>query len=566
MKTKTYIIFTIISIITISCSSLDLNPVSQASSETWFLNEDEVQMSVNRLFNIDFWIDIQFLGSFPKDASTDNWTQRSGVTEINSATINGQTSYVCDIWKKAYQNIAASNLIINKLKDNTDLSKEKILRYEAIARFSRACMYSKLIFLYGNVPFYTEPIQSDELYDLERTSTKDILPEIYNDFNFAISNLPTEYNSNEYKYVTKGAALAMKARIALYMGDYNTARDAALACMNLNLYKLYPDYQELFLPETKNTEETIFCIPRSVEQDIIYPWWTLVWQTSRIYGGNNNGGPSWDLFCSYLCKDGLPIDESSLFDPHNPFKNRDPRLTATIVEFGSEHMGLIYQPHPDSLTVLNVKNGTRVRNRDSRGVDQYASYNGLMINKGMDESCLTRQIDPDQVVIRYADVLLIYAEAKIELNEIDESVLNAMNGVRARAYSHEPSYPPITTTVQDKLRKILRIERRMEFAWEGTRYEDLIRWHQAEKVLNTPIYGMLDPEELREKIVNKGEWFFPETPKIDDDYNPDFTDLYEKGYAKLLVNRKFDKNRQYLWPIPSTEIQICPNIQQNPGY
>ncbi|MBC8603119.1 RagB/SusD family nutrient uptake outer membrane protein [Parabacteroides acidifaciens] len=551
-----------------SCNTLDLNPLSEGSSETWYTNEDEIQMSVIRLFHQDFWKDVQFVGDQDlKDEYTDNFTRRTSLTAITNATINGQSSFVTSLWKRAYKNIAAANLIISNIQRTEGImSEEKIAMYRANARFSRACMYGKLIFLYGDVPYYTENIDIDDFYSLGRTPKLQILEEIYKDFDYAIENLPVSYNSNSYQFATKGAAYAMKARVALYMGNYAIARDAANSCINLGKYELYPDYEKLFYPETKNSVETIFCTPRAVEQKIIFPDYVLRCQISRIIGGWNNGGPSWDLFCSYLCTDGLPIDESPLFDPHNPFRNRDPRLKATMAEFGSEYLGLIYQPHPDSLQVLNVKTGEFVENKDSRGVDQYASYNGLIAKKGMNESCLSYQVDPDNIVMRYADVLLMYAESKIELNEIDQSVLNVMNQVRARAYANESSYPVISTTDQNELRKILRIERRMEFAWEGTRYEDIIRWRLAEKVLNTPMYGMLDPESLRENVVNKGGWFFPEIPPIDEDGTVDFSGMYNKGLVKLLTNRKFDAPKQYLWPIPTTEILINSNMTQNDGY
>lgn len=567
MKTRIYITLIILSLC-LSCRSLDRDPLSEASSETWYKNETQIQMSVNRLFHIDFWSDVQFLNtSLLKDECTDNFTRRTQLQAITDATINGQTSFVTSIWKFAYKNIAAANLIISNLHSaEGTISQEKLALYEANARFSRACMYGKLIFLYGDVPFYADNLSVDEFYSLGRSPKKQILEQVYEDFDFAIENLPVSYSSNEFQYATKGAAYAMKARIALYMGDYVTARDAAKGCMDLGVYKLYPDYEKLFQQGTKNSVETIFCIPRSIEQKSLFPDRVIRYQMLRVLGGWNNGGPSWDLFCSYLCTDGLPIDESPLFDPHEPFKNRDPRLRATIVEFGSEYLGIVYQPHPDSLLTTNVKTGARVSNRDSRGVDQYCSYNGLVYRKGMDESCINYDAEHDQIVIRYADVLLMYAESKIELNDIDQSVLDAMNQVRARAYANEKTYPMITTFAQDELRKILRIERRMEFAWEGSRYEDIIRWHLAEKVLNNPIYGLLDPVDLRDKVISKGGWFFPEVPPIDEDGMVDFSSMYEKGLVKLLALRKFDRDKQYLWPIPTTEILINQNIVQNPGY
>lgn len=555
----------------LSCNSLDMTPLSEGSSENWYSDESQIQMSVTRLFKIDFWQDIQIADSRRTDEWTDNWTQRATLSEITNATINSRTGFVINRWKLAYKNIAAANLIIDNISRSADsMTESKLNMYEANARFSRASMYAKLIFLFGDVPYYTTNLMIEDFYSLSRTPKEQILESIYEDYDYAIEHLPVSYGSNEYQFATKGAAYAMKARIALYMEDYTMARDMAKACIDLDIYKLYPDYEELFLPSTKNSIETIFCNPRSVELKVLFTGDRYKEAVPRSLGGWNNGGPSWDLFCAYLCTDGLPIDKSPLFNPKKPFENRDPRLAASTAEFGKEYLGIIYEPHPDSLQVLNLKTGQYIENKESRGVDQYASYNGLILKKGVDESCIDYEADPDNIVMRYADVLLMYAEAKIELGEIDPSVLDAMNQVRARAYGADltetTSYPVIKETDPAKLRKILRVERHMEFAWEGTRYADLIRWRVAEKVLNTPMYGMLEVDELREKVVNKGLWFFPETPPIDEDGIADFSGLYEKGYVRILATRKFDASRQYLWPIPATEIQINPNMKQNPGY
>ena len=167
-------------------------------------------------------------------------------------------------------------------------------------------------------------------------------------------------------------------------------------------------------------------------------------------------------------------------------------------------------------------------------------------------------------------MLLMYAEAKIEGGDIDPSVSDAINRVRARAYGvnreETESYPAVTTQDKDELRKIIRFERRMEFAFEGLRYMDLIRWKIAEKALNTRMYGMLDPEPLIENVVKKGLWFFPGIPAIDENGIADFSGMAGTGLIKLLAERKFDATKQYLWPIPTKEILINENLKQNPGY
>lgn len=577
------ILYIIVGFTIISCNDLDLNPLSEGSSENWYSNESEIEMAVANLFNIVYWdADLTRLSGLDPSAQnqpyqwtdkfTDDWTARATLDYITSATITSQTSYVIGTWDYAYECIAAANrILVNLDRAKSKVTDDKINEFAANARFVRASQYAKLIFLYGDVPYYTNIMDVDEAFSLSRTAKETILDSIYIDYDYAIQYLPKSYANNEYKFATKGAALAMKSRIALYMKDYKIARDASEACMNLGIYELYPDYQKLFLSSTKNSIETVFANPRSVELGLmIHKGNRPKEPLPRNAGGFGNGGPSWDLFCSYLCTDGLPIDESPLFNPQEPFKNRDPRCAASITEFGTEWLGYIYQPHPDSVTVLKISTGAYVQNQDTRSVQQYCSYNALVWKKKIDEDWLDLETDPDNIVIRYADVLLIYAEAKIELGEIDQSVLDAINKVRARAYKadfEETSlYPAVTTTNQSELRKILRVERRMEFAWEGRRYADIIRWKLAEKVLNLPIYGILDAAELKEKVVDKGLWFFPETPSIDEDGVPDFSSLYNKGLVKFLVQRKFDQTKQYLWPIPSTEIEINPNIVQNPNY
>jgi hypothetical protein len=375
---------------------------------------------------------------------------------------------------------------------------------------------------------------------------------------------------------TKGAALAYKARIALYNQDWSIAGNAAKACMDLGVYQLYSDFGTLFLSKTKNTNENVFVIPRSVALNVFFGPTDATSMNTRAFTSRNAGGlawrnPSWELFCSFLCTDGLPIDESPLFNPRNPFKNRDPRCAATIVEFQTRHLGFMYQPHPDSLTCYNFNSGKYQKNNDTRANAQFASFNGLLWKKGIDEDWSDDgKTDPDKMLMRYADVLLMYAESKIELGEIDATVLNAINQVRARAYkanvSATSAYPAVTTTNKDQLRKIVRIERRMEFALEGIRYMDIIRWKLADKVLNNDSYGILEVAALRTKIVKPGLWFFPETPPIDDDGVADFSSMFNKGLIQKLADRRFDASKQYLWPLPTKEILINQNLRQNPGY
>lgn len=569
MKYSLYFILTIL--LLGACQDLDLNPLSEGSSATWYADESQINMSLNDLYREVFW-PVDEDPRFNDNPWTDDYIRRNFVSPIISATINGEWGVLRDWWSNSYKAISRANIVLANLENAAGQVPEgTIQRFAAEARFVRASQYASLISHFGDVIYFTEVLDLEEAFTMGRTDKGTVLQAIYEDYDFAALHLPESYGNNELKRATKGAALAMKARIALYNEDWEVARDAAKACMDMEIYQLHPDYGDLFVSGTKNAAETIFGIPRSVTFGVYLNTGWVRDITTRNVGGFSAKVPSWDLFCAYLCTDGLPIDESPLFNPREPFENRDPRCAETIVAFQTPHLGVMYQPHPDSLEVWNFNTGRYQPNNDTRSVAQFTSYNGLVLKKGVDTDWSDDNLtDPDKVIVRFADVLLMYAEASIELDQIDQSVLEAINTVRARAYkvpvSQTESYPAITTTDQGALRRLVRIERRMEFAMEGLRYMDLIRWRLAEKVLNRNIYGMLDVEELKAKVVNQGLWFFPEVPQIDEDGSPDFSAMYNAGLINLLAIREFDPGKQYLWPIPTSEILINDNLEQNPGY
>lgn len=550
-----------------SCNDLDLNPLSEGSSENWYSSETEIEMAVKDFYRDNFW-------PLDNEDKTDNFVYRETTSKILSGTFNGQESDVTTLWSNQYKAIARANTILANIEEagSLGISEAKLKQFEAEALFARASMYARLVSYFGDVIYVTEVIGMDEAFSIGRTPKSEIIPKIYEDYDKAAAVLPVKYSGTSSQRATKGAALALKARFALYMGDWEVAAKAAKECMELDIYKLYPDFGKLFLSTTQNTEESIFLLPRSIENKVTLGNWTVMNELPRNTGGWGAFAPSWDLLAAFTCTDGLPIDESPLFDPHNPFKNRDPRCTATIVEFGTRHVGFEYNPHPDAVEVMNYNTGKMQKNNDARVNAQFASFNGLLWKKRIDETWLQNGLDtdPDKIIIRYADVLLMYAEAKIELGQIDESVLNAINQVRARAYGVDVSdtgqYPAVTTTEQSKLRSIVRIERRVEFANEGLRYMDLVRWKLASKALTRPNYGMLYPVSLlREKVVDKGLWFWPSVPDMDEDGIADFSKMEKAGLVAPLSPRLWN-DRQYLWPIPTKEILINENIKQNPGY
>lgn len=549
-----------------ACTKLDLNPLSEASSENWYSTPEQFEIALNDLYREYLWT---LERNLTTDRFTDDWAQRTKIYEFAVGAITSEWGTSTTVWNNTYKGISRANRILEYLPDiEGKYSEEIINELKAEACFFRANFYSLLITLYGDVPFYTETMTIEEAFDIGRTDKNTILQQVYDDFDFAIEYLPLENSgSGGITRVNRGAAMAMKARAALYMSDWQVVVDATQACMALDKYSLYPDFAEYFRLKTIE-DETVFAIPRSYEFGFYYSSKGFILRTA---GGTADAQPSWRLFAAYPCTDGLPIDESPLFNPRTPFENRDPRCTATIVEHGTEHVGYIYQPHPDTLKVLNVETGQLVTNKDSKANTQWAAFNCLMLKKWVTinwRAADGRFMDFPIVIMRYADVLLMYAEAKIELDEIDQTVLDAINTVRSRAYGVELSettqYPQITTTDQVELRRAVRLERRIEFAWEGRRFWDLHRWRFFEEAYQ-PYYGHHPLALLRERISDPGLWFWPSTPDIDENGIANFEPMFDAGLIALYVDRYFDP-KQYLWPIPNTEVLINDNIDQNPGY
>ncbi|MCS3101465.1 RagB/SusD family nutrient uptake outer membrane protein [Bacteroides ovatus] len=180
------------------------------------------------------------------------------------------------------------------------VTEEVYNRYAGEAYFCRACKYAELIFFYGDVPYQEETITISEALQRGRRPKAEVIPLVYADFDKAIAGLPESYGKDENIHPTKGAALAMKARFALYMGDYEIAAQAAKACMDLKLYSLEPDYAKLFKQSTKLNDEKVFVIPRSIENEVMLDSWIVKNGLPRNAGGYGSYNPSWDLLLTHI--------------------------------------------------------------------------------------------------------------------------------------------------------------------------------------------------------------------------------------------------------------------------
>lgn len=545
-----------------SCAKLDLTPPSEPSTGGFYANQTELEMAVNDLYRSPFW-------SADNELHTDNDWHRAQLTNaVIGGTMNAEDGSVQTYWLNCYKAIARVNsFLANMQRASATTPASVITRLEAEMRLIRAFQYARLISHFGDVPFITKPLLLEEAGSITRSSQNTVLDFVLTELDWAADNLPPSYGAGEVKRLTKGAALAIKARTALYAGKWADAKDAAEKVMQLataGTYALESNYAQLFLKAGESSKEIIISVPRDEKQQVFNGAAYVQDYICRNAGGFGAWLPTRDIVDAYECTDGKPIDESTLYDPLQPFRNRDPRLTMSIVEFGTNWLGFSYQPHPDSVTVRNYKTGGMVANFDNRAVRPFASYTGFLWKKGIDQTWADRLVeDNDAIIIRFAEVLLTYAEAKIELNEGDASVREAINRVRARAYgvavTATSSYPAVTTNDLAELKKIVRRERRVELVKEGLRYMDLIRWRLAEKVLTRPVIGLPDPANQ-----DRAKWPFPGVTPLDDDGIADYTVFGND--VKILVERKFDKSKQYLWPVPAVERRVNPNISQNDQY
>ncbi|HEY0298510.1 MAG TPA: RagB/SusD family nutrient uptake outer membrane protein, partial [Arachidicoccus sp.] len=249
------------------------------------------------------------------------------------------------------------------------------------------------------------------------------------------------------------------------------------------------------------------------------------WVGGPSLGGWSQVVPLQSLVDAYACTDGKSITESPLYDPSHPFDNRDPRLKATIVVPGSVVNG----------KTINVTDTTSLdaltKNNASVSGYYYKKYVPADIEGNYDANSYN-----DEVLIRYAEVLLIYAEAKIESASIDQSVYDAINLIRQRKGINMPA---VTSGSQADLRALVRNERRVELSMEGAlRLFDIRRWKIGEQVMNGNAYGILN------------------------NYDKSRADY---GKHVLIEARSFT-TRDYLWAIPQNELTLDPALGQNSGW
>jgi hypothetical protein len=544
---KRIILYISFGTILLSCNK-DLNkyPLDAPSTSTFLRTESELKAALVGCYSP---LTLKF-GENPYQLVFDMFSDIAANRDVTPDAMwgNPTSGYVNSIWTTMYKVIARCNFIMDNIDRIQGVSEETLKNTTGQVRFLRAYAYALLSQFYGDVPLVTTTLSLSEAY-VPRNKKEEVVDFVLKELNEA-ADLLSEVNTPNVMTVSKGAAWAIASRTALYNGRWSDAIAAAGKVMQLEgtQYVLNPNYGNIALRAGKTSKEIIWAILFNYD-DIFQE--TGLTHRSRMASGYSNRMPVQALVDSYECIDGLPIDESPLYDPNHPFENRDPRLGMTIALPGSVYYGYQFETHKDSIMCwnYNVTPAVRVNNLDA--THTYASFSGFCWRKYADptEQHTTRS-DINPIVIRYAEVLLNYAEAKIEADQVDASVYTAINKIRQRA-----GMPDITEGKSTaELRSIVRKERKVELAGEGARYFDIIRWGIADKVLNGPCYGR----------IPRG--YLSSAPDIDENGTPSYSNVSNANQMRIIQTRIFNPAANYLWPIPNIELQTNKQLTQNQGY
>ncbi len=541
---RIYIIIISVLFTAVGCNDkfLEKFPLDKISDANFWKTGDDIMMFANQFYSSLF---------NPKDAwfDYDNYSDNQDKNTHNAYTFGEYTVPASDGgWGKSdWKPISDCNYALDRIAKMT--SDASVLRGEAEIRFFKTFFYFAKVKKFGDVPWLSEALTTEsEGLTAPRDPRGVVIANMLKDIDFSIANLPESVSDDR---LTKYAALSLKAEICLYEGTFlkyhNMPGDsedllrksvaAYESIINSGLFSLYStgnpndDYRDLFIQyELQGNPEGIM-IQRYIEDVRMH-------NNSRWLSGPQTGYTQ-DFVTTYLCTDGLPISISPLYkgdaEFSDAFVNRDPRMAQSI--YNSDR--------PWSIGNDGVATYQEMPVFES-GVNNPTSYNILKGRSPYAADNMYLKITIDDFIYRYGVTLVSYAEAKAELGECTQDVLDrSINLLRDRAgMPHltvavgfvDPNWPKWEVPVTPLINEIRR-ERRIETCAEGRRWDDLVRW-KAGKLLENPltVRGARDPATGDYRVVYPG-----------------------------LAPRKWD-DKLYLYPIPTQELTLNTNLTQNPGW
>ena len=576
-KLKSIILLFALVAFAIGCNKdfLDRAPLDTISEPEFWKTANDLQLYVNNMY-LNSW-----KNPYTMDDGSDNAISSDGA----STWLNGLTQPTTDALVKMYPNVRNINIMIANMDKVTDPDGNQ---YKGEAYFIRAWDYFDILKNVGAAQLIKEPLKStdDRLY-MNRSPRDSVAYFILSDLDKAIGLLSTKSQlkqSNQFQRISKDAALAFKARVALFEGtwekyhsgtpfgvqggDHNKflrlAADAAKLLMDNYGYTLDDDFQKVFNDHTIAGSQ----IP---VKEIIF---ARQFSNLKFGGGGREifGNPDinqWphkvgytrSAIRSFLCTDGLPISVSPLYQGDKSLadigKNRDPRLNMSVFTPGE-----LYRISGKGDTTWFVNPFTTVdatAQYEPTGYTSQKFYTYDLESAGQN----SKTWDMSTTFFRYGEVLLNYAEAKAELGEFDQGVADAsINKLRSRASVQmppllvnaivaDPAWPDYGYSLSPQIQEIRR-ERRVELLGEDFRFDDIRRWAAAKLIIGQNFRGA-----YFEPIMNNGSG--KTIAKDDENYILPFKAQLPAGY-------QFDPGKNYLLPFPQDEITLNPNLSKNPGW
>lgn len=538
MKTKIIqytIILTVALLSLASCNDLDLAPTNRFTDANYWTSTEKaaavLNMAYSQMFGANYF--------FANERLSDNLYEGRGNTDekiITSGQADAALGRFANEWKNCYEGIKTCHIFL----DNVDLvpNMDAAIKARMIAeiRFIRASLFFRLTNHYGDVPFFDYNITLQEANTISRTPKAVVVAFVRDELNEIVSLLPKkgEYADKDKGRITQGAVMTLLARTYLYENDWANVASITGRIINgdYGQYALYPSYEGLFLPENELNDEVILDMGYTLN---LRTWSEMYDAIPLSVGGRINAfAPTQELVDDFIMKNGKGITESgSGFSEDNPYVNRDPRFGASIVYHGYQ-----WRKGAGTVSTIHIRPGSSadagVSNLDEyAGPGQNSTATGYYIRKYFDPTAPEGMAAGlNLILMRYADVLLMYAEAKNELGEMNETVWNqTIRPIRERAGFTDASALNYPT---GDLQNTIRGERRSELAFEGLRIFDIRRWGTIETLMNGNPHGA--------KFAANNTQFIQ------------------------LDLRRFDKERDYLFAIPQSQRDINDNLTQNPGY
>lgn len=547
------------------CYDLDRYPADQLSEGTFFKNQshaDAAMVGVYNTMQYDNVFGLQF--SLDCLGGISNGYDPQGFDAMQKGTYDVTNGQVLSRWGYLYEGIARTNLVLQKL-GGTEMSEDLMARYKGEAKFMRALFYFQLLDFFGGVPIYDESVVVADNYSKmlnPRNTAEEVRAFVLKDLKEAENSLPETWDKANAGRATKYAAIALQGKVYLWNKQYKEAAERFRAVVNSGKYALYPNYADLFKPAGDSSNEMIFAVQNigGVGTDFGMPMSKYLGSREAYGSGWNNVMVSTNFADSYEYKDGRPFNWNNEFPGFNEndnvkvatfragvkdgktvtsypaakekllqiWENRDPRMAASLIlpytHFTGWYANKVEECEFVVATGIVSGNGL-IRNNANRETYFWRKF----VPEGNMGGAINNALDTpiNFPLIRYADVLLMLAECENELGNLDAAV-GLVNQVRARVNMPGLNSGPEWLKVSSKKDMFNRIrhERAVELACEGHSFSDLKRW------------GLLETlNGVAEKDMTGGKW-----------------------YTRVV------RSRDYLWPIPSSEIEKNPNLKQNPGW